>query len=286
MERKVRLMEFREQVQSFVFDSVTHLDTVPRGASAFCASHSGAYAAALVVKAGLGGVILNDAGVGLGQAGIAGLQLLQECCVPGATIGHRTARIGDGPDGLRRGRISYVNALAADLGVEPGMSCAAALRLLSSKVREPASTPKPMQETRLEVTPEKTAAIRVFALDSNALVAPGDAGHIVLTGSHGGVLGNAPGRPVKANVWAAVYNDADRGADDAGISRLPPLDAMGIAGACVSAWTAHIGNGMSTYEQGVISAINETARRRGARLGSSTREFVYAMIEAHSKERQ
>jgi hypothetical protein len=236
------------------------------------------------VKAGLGGVILNDAGVGLGQAGIAGLQLLQECGVPGATIGHRTARIGNGPDGFRRGLITYVNALASDLGVEPGMPCEAALRLLSREVREPASMPAPIQEARVEIMPAKPAALRVFALDSNALVAPDDAGHIVLTGSHGGVLGNAPGKPVKASVWAAVYNDADRGADDAGISRLPPLDAMGIAGACVSAWTARIGDGMSTYEQGVISAINETARERGARLGSSAREFVHAMIEAHSKE--
>ena len=47
-------------------------------------------------------------------------------------------------------------------------------------------------------------------------------------------------------MFAAVYNDADFGVDDAGISRLPALDARGIAGACVSAWSARIGDGQST----------------------------------------
>ena len=80
-----------------------------------------------------------------------------------------------------------------------------------------------------------TNGVRVFTLNSNALVTPDDAGHIMLTGSHGGLLGGRAATAVKYDVFAAIYNDADFGADDAGVSRLPALDARDIAGACVSA---------------------------------------------------
>ena len=51
------------------------------------------------------------------------------------------------------------------------------------------------------------------------------------TGSHGALLGGKPETAIKIPVFAAIYNDADFGIDDAGIARLPALDARGIAGA-------------------------------------------------------
>ena len=75
-------------------------------------------------------------------------------------------------------------------------------------------------------------------------------------------------------VFAAIFNDADFGIDDAGISRLPALDARGIAGATVSAWSARIGDGRSTYSDGFVSAINATAARYGGEIGISAIEFV------------
>jgi hypothetical protein len=121
--------------------------------------------------------------------------------------------------------------------------------------------------------------VRVIVLDSNGLVGPGDAGHIVVTGSHGGLLGGRPETAVKAQVAAALYNDAGLGVDDAGISRLPALQARGIAGACVSCFSARIGEGMSTWNDGFISALNPLAASHGGRIGQSARDFVAAMLE-------
>ena len=117
----------------------------------------------------------------------------------------------------------------------------------------------------------------VTLLDSVSSVAASDRGQIIVTGSHGGLLGGRPETASKVDVFAALYNDADIGIDGAGVTRLPALDARGIAGATVSAWSARIGDGRSTYEDGFVSRVNETARRLGGEIGMSARAFVEAM---------
>jgi hypothetical protein len=269
-------------MSSFVFDSVTVFPPEARGRAALAASHGGVYAAYLAAKAGVKAVILCDAGVGRERAGIGGLHYLDDLGVPAATVGHRSARIGDGKDCHERGVVSYVNSHAARAGVAPGMSARAALERLERADAPPSPTPPAMQETRRDIS--DTNAVRVFTLDSNALVAPDDAGHIMLTGSHGGLLGGRVATAVKYDVFAAVYNDADFGAHDAGISRLPALDARGIAGACVSAWSARIGDGQSTYRNGFVSAVNARAAKIGGEIGISAKELVARFIAARVKE--
>ncbi len=262
---------------ALVLDSVTYLSSAARGRVACCASHGGTYAAWYAARHGVAAVVLHDAGVGRAQAGIGGLDWLAERGLPGATVGFRSARIGDGADMMARGVLSFVNAPAAALGLVPGMGCAAAMALLDA-ARLPAASPVgEMGEARHELPGR--AGVRVFALDSNGLVGAGDAGHIVVTGSHGGLLGGRPETAVKAAVRAALYNDAGIGIDAAGISRLPALQARGIAGATVGADTALIGDGMSTWRDGIISAVNPLAAARGGRVGQSARDFVAAMLE-------
>src|ERR1700722_4430575 len=94
-------------------DSVTRLGPEDAGKVLIGASHGGVYAANLAARAGLRAVILNDAGIGKDAAGIAGLAYLDEIGMAAATIGHDTARIGDGRDMAARGIISRVNAAAA-----------------------------------------------------------------------------------------------------------------------------------------------------------------------------
>ena len=84
---------------------------------------------------------------------------------------------------------------------------------------------------------------------------------------------------MKAPVRAALYNDAGIGMDAAGISRLPALEARGIAGGCVSCLSARIGDALSTWNDGTISALNPLAASRGGRIGQSARAFVAALLE-------
>src|ERR1044071_8768840 len=114
-----------------VADSITRVaEPEAEGAVVVNASHGGIYAAYLAAKLGAVAAIFNDAGIGRDRAGIGGLDYLQQFGMPAATIGHETARIGDGPDMMASGVVTYANALAASLGVGDGQSCREAAALL------------------------------------------------------------------------------------------------------------------------------------------------------------
>lgn len=263
-----------------ILDSVTHLEPSHRGAVVYAASHGGLYAAAYAAAKGVAAIILNDAGIGREQAGIAGLDLLAGLGVPAAAVSHTSARIGDGKHGAAHGILSVVNAPAAALGLVPGMACRTALDRLAAASLAPSPPPPEADEARSEVSSDAYPGAKVIVIDSASLVTSADAGRVIVTASHGGLLGGRPETAIKVPVFAAVYNDAGWGIDGAGVSRLPALDARGIAGACVSAFSARIGDGMSTYRDGFISALNATATRHGGRIGQPAVAFCDAMLAA------
>jgi hypothetical protein len=109
-------------------------------------------------------------------------------------------------------------------------------------------------------------------------VTAADAGSVIVTGSHGGLVGGLPSRALKVPAAAAVFNDAGGGIDGAGYTRLPALDARGVAAATVASSSARIGDGLSSYEDGVLSAVNKTAASVGATVGMTSRSFVEFML--------
>ncbi len=260
-----------------VLDSVTHLKAHARGQVAVCASHGGIYAAWYAARLGVSALVLHDAGIGRERAGVGGLPWLDGFGIPGAAVAHDSARIGEGADMMARGTLSTVNEAAARLGLRPGMGCAEATARLLAAGLAPGGAPSEMDEARQEMA--RFGEVRVFALDSNGLVGPGDAGHVVVTGSHGGLLGGRPETAVKAAVAAALYNDAGVGVDGAGLSRLPALEARGIPAACLSCFSARIGDGVSSWEDGFVSALNPIAAARGGMIGQSARDFVATILE-------
>jgi hypothetical protein len=269
-----------------VVDSVTKLDPASRGSVIVGGSHGGVYAAWLAACGGARGVILNDAGIGKDQAGIAGLDFLAKIGCAAAAIGHDTARIGDGADMLARGIIRHVNPVAAAQGCAPGMTVRAAAEIMRERGVAPAGAVPAISEARHRIDGPWGDRAVVCALDSNSLVRPDDAGAIVVTGSHGALLGGKPESAIRVDAFAAIYNDAGGGIDDAGYSRLPALDARAIAGATVHAHSARIGDARSTYDDGIISKVNATAARYGGRVGMSCRDFVAAMARARTETQE
>ena len=259
-----------------IADSITRIGDEAAGAVVVNASHGGIYAAYLAAKLHAAAAIFNDASVGKDRAGIGGLDYLDALGVAAATIGHDTARIGDGADMLARGVITHANALAAALGVRSGLSCAEAAALLQRA--KPSDRPPPAALEAAFLV--ESGPLRVWALDSASLVLPEYRDAIVITGSHGGLLGGMPETALKYDVRAALYNDAGIGIDEAGVSRLPALDARGIPAATVSAATARIGDARSTYEDGAISRVNARAAALGLRPGVSARDFVARLRQA------
>jgi hypothetical protein len=259
-----------------VADSITRAGPEAAGAVIVNASHGGVYAAYLAAKLGAAAAIFNDAGSGRDRAGIAGLDYLQELDVAAATVGHDTARIGDGADMIAQGLITHVNRLAASLGVGPGQPCRNAAERLQQARPAGRAPPEALEAVFLLAA----APPPVWALDSASLVLPEHREAIVVTGSHGGLLGGRPETALKYDVLAALYNDAGIGKDEAGISRLPALDARGITAATVSAASARIGDARSTYEDGIVSRVNARAAALGLDEGMSARDFVAALRRA------
>lgn len=260
-----------------ILDSVTHLKPEHRGRVCVCASHGGRYAGYFAAKMGVGGIVLCDAGVGKDEAGLAGIRLLDTLGVPAAAIAHTSARIGDGEDCYHNGRLSVVNDAAHRIGLERETAASDAYAMMDIHCDGPSPEPAPMDEARTTISLPDWPSARLVLLDSNGLVTPADTGAIVVTGSHGGLLGGRPETACKADVSALVCNDAGGGYENAGMSRLPALQARNIAGACVSASSARIGEARSTYDDGVISAVNEAATARGGFVGQSCHAFVAAM---------
>lgn len=260
-----------------VADTITKLPPEAAGSVVVSGSHGGRYPGYLAAKAGLHAVILCDAGIGRDEAGIGALPYLEALGIAAAAVSHLTCRIGDTGDMLARGRISRANTVAAACGVAPGhTTLEAAERLRAAPLVE--AEPPSLGESRAEV--EGAGPRRILLLDSAALVRPEDAGCIVVTGSHGGLVGGDPKMALRTEGFAAVYNDAGIGIEEAGIRRLPALDARGIAGFTVAADSARIGEARSSFEQGIISAVNETAARLGAVVGAPARAILLAWSRA------
>ena len=117
-------------------------------------------------------------------------------------------------------------------------------------------------------------AAEVRLLDSASLVTGDDAGRIVVTGSHGGLIGGNPDRALKAAARIAVFNDAGVGLAGVGITRLPALQDRGVAAVTVAAGSARIGDAASALDTGVISHLNPLAGEMGAAPGMRLHDWL------------
>lgn len=253
--------------------TATKLPEAARGGVLVTGSHGGVYPGRLAVLAGVRAAIFHDGGIGRDQAGIGSLALLGSLGIAAAAVSHMSARIGDTADMLARGRISRANAPALAAGIARAMPCAQAAELLRAAPWRQA-TPPPAEESRHVEHPGRRPLVLI---DSAAMVDPeADRGAIIVTGSHGGLVGGDPAMALRAEGFAAAFNDAGIGIDQAGIGRLAALESRGIAAITVSASSARIGQARSTFEDGIISALNPTAARLGARLGAPARDVLLA----------
>jgi hypothetical protein len=253
--------------------TITVLPADTAGRVIVTGSHGGLYPGYLVLAAQARAAIFNDAGIGKDRAGIAALSLLQDRGKAAAAVSHTCGRIGDTDDMMAHGAISAANPLAAACGVTPGVSCSdAAARLEAAPIGSSASVDIPHETRTAWTCPQQRRA--VILVDSASLVAANDIGAIIVTGSHGGLIGGDPKKALRVDAFAAVFNDAGIGKDEAGITRLPALDDRGIATFTVAASSAHIGDAQSSLRDGIISRANRTARARGAEIGQRAQDII------------
>ena len=233
-----------------------------RGSVLVSGSYGGVYNAWHALRRGARAVILNDAGVGKNGAGISGLAWLDPLGVAGAATDCWTCHIGDGEHMLAHGRISHINERAAALGCSIGQSAADCAERMKAAPPLNFALPEIAGGKRFVISDEPGER-RVLGLDAAPLLEPGDAGAIAVTGSHAALFRGRPDNVISVDLFAAFFNDAGVGLDNAGIRRLADLENRGIIAATVSAESAEIGSAQSSYEDGIVSAFEpEGARGR------------------------
>ena len=110
-------------------------------------------------------------------------------------------------------------------------------------------------------------------MDSISQVAAEDAGHIVVSASHGGI---SSAQFASRHALAAVFfNDAGVGKDEAGIAALGLLQ---VPAATVSHLSARIGDVEDTWRHGVISHVNPSAAKCGLKVGERLQEAAAKLL--------
>ena len=116
---------------------------------------------------------------------------------------------------------------------------------------------------------------KVILMDSISHVDGGDAGHIVVSASHGGA---SSGEYASRHQLAAVFfNDAGVGKDNAGIAALGMLK---VPAGTVDHLSARIGDVEDMWQYGVLSHLNAPALKSGLKKGQRLHDAVGRLLGA------
>ena len=125
---------------------------------------------------------------------------------------------------------------------------------------------------------------KIVVADSVTAASDENRGDILVCGSHCGA--NVGQIAVAGKIGAMIGNDAGMGKNNAGISGFEICDAHGIPVAAVASMSAMIGSGVSTYEEGTVSAVNIKAVEFGVSEGMSAKQAAARFLEALVKIRK
>ena len=116
---------------------------------------------------------------------------------------------------------------------------------------------------------------KVIAMDSISHVDAGDAGHIVVSASHGGL---SSGEFASRYRLAAVFfNDAGIGKEGAGIAALRMVE---VPAGAVSHLSARIGDAEDMWQNGVLLHLNSSAASHGLKRGERLQDAVAKLLGA------
>ncbi len=268
----------RRLARIVVLDSVTQCaGRVQAGDVLVAGSFAGALSLGMALPFGIRALIAHAAGVGKDEAGISALPAADRLGLPAAAVETMSARIGDGPSVHDDGVIAHVNAAAAALGVKIGMSAREAAHLLTRAHAPQLIAGDGLVDHRQRVVDEAPGG-RVVCVDTLSFADAGNVRDVLCAGSHGGRVNiETLLRIVKPR--GVIANDGGMAMDRSGASGLALLDGAGVAGATVSAWSARIGDARSSWEDGVISAVNGRAAHRGVAVGQPARAAVRGILD-------
>ena len=237
------------------------------------ASYCGVLPARFIAAQRPRGAIGVDCGVGPAGASVAGLWYLEALNIPAAAADVSTVRLGDGVDLYAQGKISFANRPAMDCGVVPGMRVQDAARaMLDGTPRSPLAS----DVTNRTVMQTHADGRQVICTDSIAFGLPEDVRNVLVTAGHTGR--SAVPYLLRVRPHGFICSDGGKGREDAGVAGLFMVEREGLAGATVDARIARMGDGLSSYNDGIISAANALARAAGVEIGMATADAATLLL--------
>ncbi len=258
------------------FDSSSYLDPHPTGPTdvIVVGSYCGTRILAPMFTRGVKAVIATDAGIGKDEAGISGLKHGERIGVPVAVIAAMSAETSNGRSTLL-GEISHANAQARALGVTPGMvAYEAAVRL--AKAAAGVAIPTPLGAEEAPVVVEETPQGRIWATPGTTAIKDKVPNDVICSGANSSrVFSDGV---VRVAAKGAIANDAGIAKNDTAVEGVKLLGERGIPAAAVATMSARLGEGLSTWNDGVISVVNPLAGQRGVKVGITAKEAARLML--------
>jgi hypothetical protein len=258
------------------FDSSTYIEgnTTTVNDVIVIGSYCGTRVLAPIFTHGAKAVIATDAGIGKDEAGISGLKHGEMIGVPVATIAVMSAETSNGRSTLL-GEISRANAQARALGVTPGMPGYEAAALLAK-----AATGKPIPTSpgaeEKPVVVEEAAKGRIWAAPGTTAITEKIPNDIVCSGANSSRVSSDG--VIRMGAKGSIANDAGIARNNSAVEGVMILGERGIPSAAVSTLSARLGEGLSTWNDGIISVVNQVAATRGVKIGMSAKEAARLML--------
>ena len=239
-------------------------------------SYCGTRVLAPIFTRGVKAVIATDAGIGKDEAGISGLKHGETIGVPVATIAVMSAETSNGRSTLL-GEISRANAPARALGVTPGhgrlRSRRAPCQGAGGQIRSHSARAR-----KRPVVVEETPKGRIWATPGTTAHQGEDPERRVCSGANSSrVFSDGV---IRMGAKGSIANDAGIAKNNSAVEGVMILGERGIPAASVSTLSARLGEGLSTWNDGIISVVNAVAAARGVKVGMTAKEAARLMLVA------
>ena len=258
------------------FDSSTYMEgnTTTANDIVVIGSYCGTRVLAPIFTRGVKAIIATDAGIGLDEAGVSGLKHGETIGVPVAAIKVMSAETSNGRQTLL-GEISRANAQARALGVREGMPAYEAAALMT-KAPPGKSIPTSPGEEEKPVMVEETPKGRIWATPGSTAIRENISRDVFCSGANSSRVMSDGALRMKAK--GAIANDAGIARNNSAVEGVYILGQNGIPAASVSTMSARLGEGLSSWNTGVISVANEVAQKLGVKVGMSCKEAARIMV--------
>jgi hypothetical protein len=224
---------------------------------------------------GVKAVIATDAGIGKDNAGISGLLHGETIGVPVAVIAAKSAETSNGRETLLLGTISRANRQAQALGVTTGMiAYEAAARL--AKAPPGKAIPTPLGSGEKPTVVEETSKGRIWATPGTTAIREKIPNDVICSGANSSRVSSDG--VLRMGAKGSIANDAGVGRNNTAIEALTLLADKGVPCAAVGTMSARLGEGLSTWNDGIISFANAPAMAKGVKPGMTAKQAARLML--------